>query len=405
VAIPKKAIGEYRGISLLCSAYKVYSKLLLSRVMDSVVEIAGTSQNGFLPGRSTADVIGCMRRMLESSGFYRSSLHGRLVDFSKAFDKVSRKAIFSVLIDRGVDMSLVTRIEDLLTGTTSSVRCGSRESRKVQIRHGVRQGCPISPSLFVVVLSFVLGCVDSGIGCERLFHLEYADDLTLVSECKEIVEEAFAMVEELGKPCGLFINRDKTEDFAVEGGTLDHDFKLLGTIMGDWRSAVEKRVAAARGSFCSLYKRLWKENVSLRVKVRVFRSVCISRLLYGLESLPLTPARSKKLDSFAYRSLRSLVGLRYDDHVTYQELHDIVLVSTGIDFVWPSKALREARVRDFWHFARHHNFYNQWRPEGGRPRPGRPKTRLVDVVAKDMALPTKTVREMLADASNFPGVR
>lgn len=107
VAIAKATPGEFRGINLLCSGYKVYAKLMLYRVLDYIVIFVGPQQNGFLPGRSTSDVIGCMRRLMDSGVRYGSNLHAMLIDFSKAFDRISRKALRLILQDIGIDHRMV----------------------------------------------------------------------------------------------------------------------------------------------------------------------------------------------------------------------------------------------------------------------------------------------------------
>ena len=92
----------------------------------------------FLPGRSTADVIGMVRRLFDSSVEYSTSLYAKLIDFSKAFDRVRRCAIRACLVNFGIDHRLVDRIMDLLTETTVSVKIGDFESRVASVYDGVR---------------------------------------------------------------------------------------------------------------------------------------------------------------------------------------------------------------------------------------------------------------------------
>jgi hypothetical protein len=91
VPVPKpKSDGQFRGISLCCSAYKIYASSLLSIILPKVIDYVGLTQFGFLPGRSTSDVIHAVRQISEANINDGTRLHGILIDFSKAFDQVNR---------------------------------------------------------------------------------------------------------------------------------------------------------------------------------------------------------------------------------------------------------------------------------------------------------------------------
>ena len=212
---PRKLLESFEGSVFLVQLTR-FSKLLLSRIIDVVAEYCGPTQNGFLTGRSTADVVACVRRLMDSSVEFHSGLFLKLVDFSKAFDKVNRSAIRIILLNCGIDFRLVHMIYDLLSDTTVAVKVRRRKSRQVPVKMGVRQGCPISPCLFIVVLAFLVHSCASKF--PSLFHWEYADDLTLIAESKPLVEDAFAYIASAGEPLGLIVNHNKTENFEVLQG-------------------------------------------------------------------------------------------------------------------------------------------------------------------------------------------
>ena len=140
-------------------------------------------------------------------------------------------------------------------------------------------------------------------------------------------------------------------------GAVEKPVKLLGTWIGeDWNDTVARNREKAQNSYLMLYGRLWSTSVSTRVKVMVFFSVCVSILLYGLESLPLTDARIHRLDSFAYLCLRSILGYRFYHRISYEVINDNCK-QLGIKFSWPSEMLLRKRKRDYWHFFRHHTDY------------------------------------------------
>ena len=105
IPVPKKGdlslATNYRGISLMSIAAKIYNKLILNRLIPFVEPILRKNQNGFRRGRSTLSQILCLRRLIEESNASKLDLALVFVDFSKAFDKVSRYRLLCKLVGRG----------------------------------------------------------------------------------------------------------------------------------------------------------------------------------------------------------------------------------------------------------------------------------------------------------------
>jgi hypothetical protein len=89
----KTDCNNYRGISLLSTAYKILSNILLVRLTPYVNEIIGDHQCGFRRNRTTTDQIFYIQQILEKKWEYDGMVHQLFIDFKKAYDSVKREVL------------------------------------------------------------------------------------------------------------------------------------------------------------------------------------------------------------------------------------------------------------------------------------------------------------------------
>ena len=94
----KQAAYNYSGISLLPNMYKIFSNIMLSRVIPYAVEIIGDHQCGFLCNRSSTDHIFHICQILEKKWEYNEALHQLFIDFKKAHASVRSEVLYNFLI-------------------------------------------------------------------------------------------------------------------------------------------------------------------------------------------------------------------------------------------------------------------------------------------------------------------
>ena len=154
-----------------------------------------------------------------------------------------------------------------------SVLHNGKESLWFKIITGVKQGCLLSPILFVIMIDFVMrrsmmpGRGIGWIGDSQLDDLDYADDLALLAPELEDLQEKTSRLNEEAKKMGLKINMKKTEIMRMNMGNEDpiqvegqglknvEKFTYLGNIIDSAGGAVadvNNRLMKARGSFQNL---------------------------------------------------------------------------------------------------------------------------------------------------------
>ena len=83
-------------------------------------------------------------------------LYAAFIDLEKAYDRVDRKALWSVLRIYGVGGQLLKGIQAFYREANACVRVGGELSQSFAVEVGVRQGCGMSPWLFNI---FMDGCM------------------------------------------------------------------------------------------------------------------------------------------------------------------------------------------------------------------------------------------------------
>ena len=136
IPMPKKGdlslVTNYRGISLMSIAAKLYNKMLLNRIVPYVEPLLRKNQNGFRRGRSTLSQILCLRRLIEESHASNRDLALVFVDFSKAFDSVDRAKMFEILSLYGIPEEIISAIKVLYTDTSSTILTSDGETPHFQ---------------------------------------------------------------------------------------------------------------------------------------------------------------------------------------------------------------------------------------------------------------------------------
>ena len=154
--------GNSRGISLLSVAEKVLAKIMLTRLLEHVVDIAlPESQCGFRRGRSTIDMIFVARQLQENCREQHQDLYMTFVNLTTAFDAVNRCLLWNILRKFGCPPAFIAILQQFNTGICAQVVMTGSQSSSFPVEVGVKQGCVLAPIIFnllIVAMTLVSHC-------------------------------------------------------------------------------------------------------------------------------------------------------------------------------------------------------------------------------------------------------
>ena len=132
-----------------------------------------------------------LRSMLTDSRRQKKNLLLAWLDIREAFPSVSHYLMLFLMERLGLSGALLRVVQDIYSGATISVRTGKDSyTANIPQRRGVKQGCPLSPILFNIVLEGLLRHLSMDpagyeIGNTKVNALAYADDVCVMASSKE----------------------------------------------------------------------------------------------------------------------------------------------------------------------------------------------------------------------------
>ena len=346
VKLPKKGdlslCTNWRGIMLLSIPGKVLSRILLERVKNALDKKFRDEQAGFRQDRSCTDHIATMRIIIEQSLEWQSSLYTVFVDFQKAFDSVDRDVIWKLMHHYGYPSKFVNIIKEMYEDATCRVIHDGKLTEPFTVQTGVRQGCLLSPVIFLMVVDWIMRQCTTGYRTgiqwtftKQLEDLDFADDVTLLSHRKKDAQEKLSRMAEEAKKTGLNINIGKTEVMRINNRQQDpiqlqqdnikevDKFVYLGSVVsknGGTDEDIKSRINKARHAFTTL-KPIWRSTaLSISNKFRIFNTNVKSVLLYGSETWRVTKGCTHKLQTFINKCLRSILHIRWPEKISNEDL-------------------------------------------------------------------------------------
>lgn len=305
-------VSNYRGITLLPVMYKIFSTILTKRLYKYVEknQLIGDLQFGFRKNKSTKAAIRILTNIYEDAKSWDKELWVVFLDIQKAYDTVEFWALKEILGKFHFDPKIINIIINMNKNLKCKVIFENKSSSNFNIYRGLRQGCPLSPLLFIIFLEPLLKWIQN---CDKGYTMKgknsqvsipytaFADDIVLYNSNKEIMNKYIHKCVEYLECYSMNFNYDKSIATGNKGNkgkpvmrdtttkqlkemkwlTSSESFKYLGLDVNldlDWKENI-KRV---NSKVYYKIKRLKCLRVDTRLKAKILNAVIIPTIAYTL---------------------------------------------------------------------------------------------------------------------------
>ena len=221
-------LKTWRPISLHNIDYKILSKALARRMEKVLPKLVHSDQTGFVNGRYIGQNIILLNDIMDYTDIKKLPGTFLFVDFEKAFDTIEWIFISKMLEVFKFGCNFKNWFSVIYNIIQSAVMNGGRMTEYIEIKRGVRQGCPLSPSLFILTVELLALKIRQSPNCRgiRLPNTkevrisQFADDTTIVTSSSDSLKSHLQTIEVFGAISGLKLNR-KTK--AIWLGSMKHN--------------------------------------------------------------------------------------------------------------------------------------------------------------------------------------
>ena len=312
--LPKKndllLLKNWRPLTLLNVDYKILAKLIATRLKGALIHLIHSDQTGFLEKRFIGHNIASLIEIIEFCEDNDIAAVLLSIDFEKAFDKLDWDFLWKCMAFFEIPENIISWVKTLYSGANSCVTNNGHMSNYFSMGRGVRQGCPLSPYLFIIAAEVLAISIRNNkdikgivIGKKEYKIKQFADDSQTMSIYDlDSINATIKNFLDFGKVSGSTINYEKSADVMRIGSIKNTDVSLPLDYRVSWTNGpievlgillspdINETTIVNYTTVSEKIKKtieLWSsQKLTLYGKISIINTVLLSKLIYRFSCLP-----------------------------------------------------------------------------------------------------------------------
>ena len=365
-------LKNYRPISLTNYDYKIICFVLANRLQKVLHSIIGENQSGYIKGRYIGENARLIQDYFEHCENFQIPGILLFLDFEKAFDSLEWDFMIKVLEKFNFGEGFIGWVKILYNKPLVSIKNNGWFSEDIQLKRGVRQGCPLSALLFVITVEIMAISIRNNnsinglkLPDRNINELMYADDTTLLLSDFESLATAIQEVNNFSQVAGMKLNIDKTEgillgplkDSVDEYNDIhftNESVRCLGIHIGHNKfSNIEKNWNNKLDKIKMVFERWKSRNLTLFGKILIIKSLAASKLYHTMSIIETPDSILKEFEKMTFNFLwnatdrikrKTLIGKK---HTGGLKMLDIFCQNKAIKAGWIKRISKQNNNRAF----------------------------------------------------------
>jgi hypothetical protein len=214
-----KEFSNYRLIQISPIVSNSFCKIVDSRLRKWLEELGKLieEQGGFRKEGGTIEQVFILHSIVRKGIMKRGGrIYVAFLDVRGAFDNVIRAMLVKRLLEIGLPVNFARLIVGIYSSVGLVVRILGKVSGRILTRIGLKQGCPLSPTLFNVYINDIVDFFKEESALEVLISVSkicmhlFADDIALIAQSAKEMQTLLHIIEEYLDMKGLELNKKKT---------------------------------------------------------------------------------------------------------------------------------------------------------------------------------------------------